>query len=287
MQKYYFPATMELRKSDGDSDDERRIPIRIVASEDTVDKVNDIIVSKAFENARDSYLREGYIDYDHVSIRGKTPLEREEARIGEPTDLKVEKGVGGTSLPVCEGFLFKGNPYVDRCIYPALLAKSKIYGASVGGNILKKSDEWDTDRKAKVRKITDINLIHIAVTPMHKAIHPNTSVALMKALAEEDGIIEFASLGELAKALTAGVSTDIANIRGGQALQAQSLEGEPVEAIWSKLLHGLAKGQVEPSFDGLTSWLVSNGLSLQKSRAVAIVAARNVDRLSNALKSII
>lgn len=297
MLDFTYPAELllDLTKSD---DNEGRVNVRIVVNDTTKpDKVNDRIVLKAFADARDSYVEDGIIDYDHVSVRGKTAIEKAEAIVGEPTDLTTDTG-----LPVCTGFLFRGNPYVEKSILPALKSGSKVFGASVGGRILKKSEDFDPDTKKKINRISQISLQHVALTPTYKAVSGHTSIELAKSLADSVGLVEFASFGEMSewispeedgdaldKALVAGAATDVAALQGGQVLQSQSLEGvaEKDKAAWVDLLHAMATKSVEPRYDSIVGYLSNRGLGLRKAQAFALVAAKNVTKITNALEPIL
>ncbi len=298
MQDFTYPAELLLDLTKSKDGNENRVNVRIVANDTTrADKVNDRIILKAFADAREGYIEDGIIDYDHVSVRGKTAIEKAEAIVGEPTDLTIDTG-----LPVCTGFLFRGNPYVEKSILPALKSGSKVFGASVGGQILKKSEDFDPETKQKVNRISKISLNHLALTPLSKAVSGRTSIELAKSLAGDVGLIEFASFGEMSewlsseedgdaldKALVAGAGTDVATIQGGQVLQSQSLEGvaERDKAAWVDLVHAMATKSVEPRYDSIVGYLSNRGLGLRKAQAFALVAAKNVTKITNVLEPIL
>jgi hypothetical protein len=277
---YYFPAT--LQKSGKESNG--KIPIEIIPSEPTVDRVNDKIVLKAFEEAREDFLDEGIIDYDHKSVLGKTSLEKAQAIIGEPQDLFIDEK---RKIPVCHAVLFKGNPYVDTVILPALNNESKIFGASVGGKILHKSLEFDHNTKKDINQIDKILLKHIAITPRQKAVHPGTSLKLLKSFGEEqfdliagnfDDFMKSFCDQDFLKALLAGSATDIANISGGQALQSQSLEGGVSKAKIKNnlplILETLRKGTNKTSKDWM-KYLVNMGFSPQEAMLTIQLLVKN------------
>jgi hypothetical protein len=279
---YYFPA--QLKKSGKESNG--RIPVEIIPSEPTVDRVNDKIILKAFEEARDDFLDEGIIDYDHKSVLGKNDLEKAQAIIGEPEDLYIDKE---RKIPVCHAVLFKGNPYVDTVIMPVLNNGSKIFGASVGGKILHKSFEMDSETKREVNQISKILLKHIAITPRQKAVHPRTSLKLLKSFGEDDNLIMgnfddfMKSIGdeEMIKTLTAGAATDIANISGGQALQIQSLEGSKVDKNKIKdsipwILDGIRNQyHNNKTVRDWTKYLVQKGFTPQEALITIQLLAKN------------
>jgi len=290
LQEFSYPVEMLLK---GEPEkNSNRIPIDISASDPTPDKVNDSIVLKAFDDAREDFLKEGVIDFDHQTIRGPTKEDQAKAIIGQPEELDTKSG-----KVIVSGFLFKGNPYVDNSIYPALKAGSRVFGASVGGRILRKSLEWDEKSARKVNRITRIALNHIAVTPAYKAVHPNTSITLAKSLEEDGGLLMFDSFGEFAKSFTtvkegteavekammAGVETDSAAIRGGQALQPESLEGDVLKHVWGDLLEDIKNGNLKPSHNAVVGWLVNRGLSSERAKSMAYVLAHRAREIGTTL----
>jgi len=229
---YYFPAS--LMKTGEEK--EGRIPIRIIPNSPSIDRQNDKIILKAFSQTTiDDYLNTSkVIDYDHKSILGKNDLEKSKAIIGEAESLFVDSE---KNIPICDGFLFKDNPFVSQAIYPALKSGSRVYGASIGGKILQKSVEEDPKTKKRLNVISKISLNHIAICPLNKAVNTDTTVSLRKSKNKEDILMfnnfdsfmkSFTDAEDLRKALIAGSATDISNLSGGQALQQQSLEGSRV-----------------------------------------------------------
>lgn len=231
---YRFPAM--LSKS-GDEQD-GRIPITIIPNQPTKDRQNDKILLKAFDqDCVEGFLHDGVIDYDHISVLGKSPIERARAIIGQPESLFVDVK---KSVPVCEAFLFADNPYVKESVMPALKSGSKVFGASLGGRVLRKSAGTDDDDKSPLTVISKITLKHIAITPLQKAVHQGTVVQLRKSEEDEAAdmcfdtfesfIKSFEDADIMVKALEAGSLTDTAAMTGGQIIQAQSLEGsQPID----------------------------------------------------------
>jgi len=239
---YTYPVN--FRKSGEEKNG--RIPIEIIPNEPTKDRVNDRILLKAFNNeCIEAFLHDGYIDWDHKSILGKTELEKSEAIIGQPEELFIDNI---RQLPICNAFLFAKNPYVMKAILPALEAGSNVFGASVGGKILQKSIEEDPITKNKINNISKISLRHIAITKRQTAIHQNTLVSLRKSCSNNgqckegtkckncdckytyqfDSFNSFIKSFEddsILKTLEAGTSTSIQGMSGGQNIQTQSLEG--------------------------------------------------------------
>jgi hypothetical protein len=212
------------------SQDDKKYYISIIPNSPTKDTVNDLIELKAFEDKDcvNNFIKTGYLDYDHISVLGKDDFSKAQAIIGQPESLYVDRD---KNVPVCEGFLFKGNPYVDNILIPALESGSSVFGASVGGKALIKSSEYDNKTNSKLNRISKILLRHVAICPLQKAVNQDTSVMRKS----DDGTLIFEDYNEFYKSMNASVmTTDVSNMFGGQALQKQSLEGSDnlVNLIW-------------------------------------------------------
>jgi len=227
----FFITACDIQINKAETENDLRIPIRIEASAPTADRDNDIIHLEAYKSeVIKKFLHDGVIDYDHQSILGLTPVDKARAIIGEPTAFKIEKSTRAeVEVPVVYGFLFKGNPYVDGAILPALKSKSKVWGASLGGSFHKSGVSIEKSEEGKsIRHIKDLkNIKHCAITPLQKAIQQMTSVELM---AKSESFLE------MLKALQVGYATDMAGLSGGQAIQTQSLEGVIADRMFPKLL---------------------------------------------------
>lgn len=301
---YSFPA--QLIKSGEESNG--RIPITIVPNHPSPDRVNDKIILKAFDDeCIKGFLFDGVYDYDHISVLGKTPLEKAQAIIGQPEEFYIDEEKG---QPVCHGFLFKGNPYVDNVIMPALLSGSKVFGASVGGRILKKSDDLDPVTKKICKAISKISLKHIAITPLQKAIHQGTSVQLRKSCSGGGKCNEKHNCGEkcnksfelqfdsfdcflksfeddteIIKALTAGSSTNIPDISGGQTIQNQSLEGskinfEKIKYTMPFIIENLVSGSLYgKDYKQCVEYLIKRGFNESEAVETIQLLARNNAKL--------
>jgi len=274
---YFFPAN--LLKTGEESNG--KIPISIIPNSPVPDRVNDKILLKAFDQdcISDYINNSGIIDYDHQSMLAKSDFDRVKAIIGEAEELYIDET---KQVPVCNGFLFKGNQYVDEAILPALKSGSKIYGASVGGKILRKSTEIDPKTKKEMNVISRISLNHIAITPRAKAVNTKTLVELRKSLNEEivtfDNFEDFAkSFSDLRKTLMAGCSTDISGMSGGQVLQSQSLEGVNYAKIRYSmpfLLDKVFEGRFGNTKEYL-EYLISKGFSVGEAFETIKLLAKN------------
>jgi len=289
LNQFSFPA---LIKKTGEETN-GRIPVEIIPNKPTIDRVNDKILLKAFDDdCIKSFIYDGVIDYDHISILGSTPVERATAIIGEPQKLFIDSERG---VPVCHGFLFKGNPYVDNAIMPALRNGSKIFGASLGGKILQKSSDVDKATKKKINSISKISLKHIAITPLQKAVHQETSVSLIKSFnGDENYEIQFSSYDEflksfsdvefLNKALEAGSVTNIANLSGGQAVQMQSIEGDKkkknvdyrkIRNAIPFIMDSLVSGNLKGNYSDYQKYFEDKGFNKEEAEEIIKLIATN------------
>jgi hypothetical protein len=263
-----------------------RVPITIVPNKPTEDRQNDTIVLKAFEDCREEFLKEGVIDWDHISVLGKSALEKSQAIIGAPEDLYVSD-----HLPYCDAYLFEKNPYVHDVLMPALEAETTVFGASVGGKVLQKSSSTDVKTNTKHSTITRIKLKHIAICPLQKAVHPGTSISLRKSGESEEYV--FNGFNELVKSFNdeeyliktmianEGV-TDSAQLSGGASLQNQSLEGVNYKLIKKAMpivLLAVSSGQLSGNYDSIKKKLMKTGLNKKEADKMTKLIAVNGDKI--------
>jgi hypothetical protein len=271
---------------------EHRIPITIIPNRPTNDKQNDTIFLSAFDQeCIKSFLQEGIIDYDHLSVRGKDDIVKAQAHIGDPEELFIDEKRG---VPVCNAYLFKNNPFVKSHLGPALEAGSKTVGASVGGSAMKSSYKDPINKTTGGKNIYKVRLKHIACCLLQKAIHPGTLVSLRKSQSDTEidtlvfnTIDEFCkSLGDeeyLTKALTAGAGTDVAELSGGQALQTQSLEKTIVKTALPFFLEKVAENKIKPNSYSYMEYLTGKGLSDKVSSELITLVALNSAKIAKKL----
>lgn len=264
------------------------IPVKIKINSPTPDRSGDRILLEAFDkDTMEDYLKYGVIDFDHQSVRGKTEEEKAKAIIGKPTKFYIENG-----SPVIEGVLFKDNSYVKEAIYPAInaikneenLEPINVWKASVGGGIINKSMTYDPNYRKKIGDISKIKLIHVAVTPSYKAVHPDTYVQMIKSStianlyidhSKQEKTLIFDGFEPFCKALSSGYVTDSEGASGGGALSVQSLEGakitthSDVEEILEEMLFYI-KNLIDPiTSDRLMGWLEGKGY--QRIEAISLI----------------
>ncbi|MFQ3675921.1 MAG: hypothetical protein SNJ64_05205 [Endomicrobiia bacterium] len=268
-----YSQKMSLEKSGEEVDG--LIPVKIKINSPTPDKENERILLQAFdEETIKDFLANGVIDYDHESVRGQTAEDRAKAIIGQPKKFYIENGA-----PVVEAVLFKKNPYVQNAILPAIEngENVSVWKASVGGGIIKKSTQFDPKLRNKINNIEKIKLVHIAITPNYKAVHPDTYVKMIKSI-NIDGMftspnkIIFNDFEPFCKALTSGYITDMEGMTGGQVLNKQSLEENIIENnpifIIEDVLNYIKKTDDIITYDRIIGYLEGKGLSFDVSQKI-------------------
>jgi len=231
-----------------------------------------MVIDSCFDQETiDYHMKEGYIDYDHVSFRGKTDREKSEAILGKPKDfywLRTELG----NQPIVEGDLFIGNPYVDNVLIPSFEGGNKVFGVSVGGKVLEKSNKKEKDpiTGKLVTNIYKILWVHDAITPLYKAVNSNTTIEkIVKSLESicETAIIKsdfnkniIQSFTDLQKSLMANEGvTNYATLNSGGALQPQSLEGDGQryrQMVLNSAIIDIKSERLKRNFDEIYQYLL-------------------------------
>lgn len=298
---YSFPA--DVFKSGKENNN--RIPITIIPNTPNIDRVNDKILLKAYDDeCIKNFLLVGILDWDHKSILAKTEREKVEAWIGDPTNFYVDNE---KKVPIIEGYLFKNNPIVRDAIYPALEAGSNRVSASLGGKILQKSSNYDPIAKKQINTISKLSLAHCAITFLNKAVHQDARVTLKKSCSGNGkckesnkkcndcnseytyqfdtykSFIDFIEDdSQFIKTLEAGSETDISKIIGGQVLQKQSLEGnnkiinkKKLKSILPFILNSIFTGKVSGTYNDYKKYLTKNGLTDKEADEIIKLLAKN------------
>lgn len=287
IQEFEIHSNNKIIKSGEEADG--KIPIKIVISDDKIDKQGDIMAPEAFNNeTMNDFIENGIIDYDHEVVRGDTPLDRAKAILGQPK--KWYKDSQGR--PVVEAELYSDNPYVRDAIMPALKEDGKVWKASVGGSIVKKSKVYDNESKKTANKISKIKLHHIAITPSWLAVNPRTSVQMVKSIDEKThiekrGEIEILickGLDSFHKALAGGYETDMSKLQGGEALTKQSLEGSPFSLFFDSLNY--MANEKEMTFTKLVNFFLEKEMLPTQAIKMSLFIAKNAKAIKNKLQNI-
>jgi len=282
----YFTAPATLIKSETEFK-KNRINVKVIASDETLDQEQDQLLAKCFtDDVRDYFLKSGIFDWDHMTIRGQTSIDKGSALIGTPTAFYEER-FNGAPIQMIEGYLHRGNPHVDNAIEPCLKAGSDRLGTSVGGKIL-----GHDPNEYGGRSISKIFMNHLAFTPKHKSINLNTKVELVKGLNGET-IYKFKKTSDLLKSMEAGFETDMAAITGPQAMQPQSLEGSPIllehphlEFIGRSVLHDLVSGLINFDDTSIMSQAQNYGLGAQDAKLISNLLLNQLANKINRLRGL-
>lgn len=219
--------------------------IYVEASKESRDQQGEIVLAKALKDSVDVFKKFGVLDLDHKSMPSIAKMygieDPENWIIGQPMDVAFN---GGTTIVKAQ--LRRGSSQLaDRAnkVWEGLTQVSPPdrYYASVGGQVTGREVRFDPLTKAKVPVITGTrwNNLALSLTPVHADLNPASTMQ----------VGTFAkSLGAwvMSKALEAGYGTDVANLTGGAALGAQSLDGAPMNYFdfREKLAEQMRSGQV-------------------------------------------
>ena len=233
--------------------------VYLEASNEGRDQQNEIVLAKALEDSASHYLRYGNLDLDHLSMpsvaahKGITNPELYE--VGVPVDVRIN----GTSTFV-KARLFSGDtPLAEKAnmVWDSMtkLKPAKRWYPSVGGVPLAKSIRLDPKSGDRIGVVSKVRWTNIALTqgPVNQHVSGVATMpfgALAKSWCGADGF-------DLTKALTAGHTTDVSQMTGGDAIRVQSLDGVPKSYFdfRERLSGALRKGGVkEQTPEGLVHY---------------------------------
>lgn len=247
--------------------EEGRVKIRIKASDESEDRVGEKVLKSAFADPsmQSNFVKDGYYDFNHLTdildsklaqASGSELVEiqksRTDAIIGYPETLELQDdGV------YSEGYLFAGNPFVER-IRKSLSAGFKGWGASICGYTEKSNIRGKT--------ITKINLRKIAIQPLQESINPNTSVQLLKS----KGVvllsdIDFSEDPESFTDNEPPVTNELSRLADRLDLILSMMikrDDYMVEELARRIAQDIREGKAPAGFEGLSEFLCSKyGLS--------------------------
>lgn len=255
-----------LEKASNRQENDKVVPVRMIANMLTVDKENQQLLPQAFNKATvDGFLSTGVIDWFHKSMLGKTAEEKAHAILGHPTDFAWEDG-----LPVVYGNLTKAHPIVEKSILPHLDAEQPVFSASVGGGVLRARKVFDAELNKAKDLVSSILWNHIAIAPTYATVSPGCAVSLAKA--NDDLLLSFGDLSSfvsgldrymekeevLRKAMEISNQTDMSDLTGVNAILKQDLEGahdSPYDRIKRQLVNGIISGEITASRSAVISYL--------------------------------
>lgn len=289
-----YISNWTLSKSKRHDEDDKVIPIRMIANKLTLDRENQEILPSAFGKATvEKFLADGIIDWFHQSVLAKTQEEKAKAVLGKPIDFQWENDPNGEgALPVVYGNLTKANPIVRESILPHLEADQPVFGASVGGSVRKARRVFDKAMNKAKDQIMEIDWNHIAIAPAPYVVSSGSMVSMVKAVdGAADIRVEFSDVGsfvadsglifredEIRKAMEMGAGTDIATLTGADAVRQQSLAGggNMYRILRDEVMFGIQDGTIKPSVKGVTEYLSRRGLNNRQITIFTDAFRRNV-----------
>lgn len=252
MERIYTEATISKSLKEGLwEEDENGNPIIIIeASNDNLDYQEERVLRSALMRKKDYFLKNGVISYDHKHLPNPDNYKfdpdwnEEKYILGKPLDAWEGTDKHGKPVVKVRAVLSKSNSRAAEII-KKLKDKIGTIKASVGGRRPQKMMMPDPETMKDVATIIDVDWDEVALTykPVNQTLGPT-----------------ILSPKEFVKALTAGSSADPSNMTGGNALQMQSTEREPVFS----LLEGIQKGCINTS-DKAIDHLVKGGFSSEKA----------------------
>jgi len=287
----------ELTKSNYDIETESKVFVRMVANSLKKDKENDVILPQAFSKETvDYFLKNGIIDWNHMSMIGSTMEERARSILGKPEKFNWED-----NKPVVYGYLTKTHPVVKESILPHLEADQKVFGASIGGFIKKSKIVFDKETNQNKRLIYEIEWNHIAIAPLPYAISSETQVEIVKSKGLDSNLIvkypdilyffnDFYNdkLISLKKALEVGYETDSMKIMNGDALRIQSIDNNVNEymPIVYNLIDLISTGIIEPKAEKIIDYLEKNGYKYSNIEKIIENFIKILKEIKDKLKTI-
>lgn len=196
----------------------------IEASNESRDYQGEVVLTRALADSADYYLRYGNIDLDHVTVTGprRGPPNYAEYEIGRPVQVEASR-----NRTFVKAELFQGDGPVARnanLVWDSItrLQPAQRWYPSVGGAVLGRDESIGPDGRKRV-VVTKVRWTNIGLskTPVNLNV-PTVSSVPIGALAKA---WDAAGL-DLVKALemSAGASSDVAQLSGGAALAKQSLD---------------------------------------------------------------
>jgi hypothetical protein len=199
------------------------------ASNEAKDYDNEVVMAKALAESADYYLRFGNVDIDHITLRGA----RENIpnyslyEVGIPEAVKVDH-----PRTMVKARIYRGEGHAAEQANMLWASLTKLnpparWYPSVGGAVLNKTPHVspDGDTGMIVTKVRWTN-IGLSKTPVNLSLQTATTIP-MSSFAKAWG----ANGLDMAKALTAAATSDVAELSGGGALGEQSLD-KKIHSYW-------------------------------------------------------
>lgn len=239
-----FVSFETLMKATPMQDGDKRI-IYIEASKESRDQQGEIVLAKALKDSEAVFRKFGELDLDHKSmpsIAAKYGISDPDSWvIGQPLDITFTN-----NSTLVKAQLRTGNSHLAQRANMVWEGMTKVspadrYYASVGGQVTAREIRVDPLTKSKVPVITGTRWNNLALTknPVHGDLAQVGTAPVGTFAKSLGGFV-------MVKALEAGHGTDVANLTGGAALGAQSLDGAPMNYFdfRNKLAEHMRSGKV-------------------------------------------
>ena len=262
--KFYSIFSNAIIKADKDDP----TIIYLEASNEQEDQQGEIVLCKALEEETENFLAKGVISWDHQHKLQKDPA----FIIGEPLDVKFTK----SKQSLIKSKLYEKSDYAQAVIKMVASGSTRL-GASIGGNIISKSQVYKEAINKAVPVIEKLKWDEVAIT--HKPVNMGTYGNVTYTKFNDFGkSFAFADDESLDKALMAGGGVNAANFTGGRALVPESL-GKQVtnKEFWKDMIVAI-KNEKVTNYKSLGGFLSKYGITGKESvNFIASIVAEKKD----------
>lgn len=274
-----FQVFIPFEKGSAQEKDGERFVYGVASTED-LDLDQEVVAASGLKKSLAYFLKHGRIDYDHKS--------KDEPRfiIGEPVEARFD----AQSRMHLKGRLYKGLD-VSEQVWGLLKAGSTRLGWSIGGKVIKKAMQFDKSLNKFVPKVVEALINHVAITPHPKNVNTFATASaygdFMKSLATGDktvGTILDIGGKEFILAEKDAFEKAIGTMSGGPAGGTTALGTSPVipQSLESdvKVFRSYVRSKhFNADADASRAWFKSQGLSAERSDALADYIHRNAHRI--------
>ncbi len=258
---------LEIRKSNGKTDDFGNYIFEVEASNENLDLQNQIVLQNALMESKEEFLKGGVISFDHLHKRKDEDgnvISDPSMVIGEPIDVKFDTEKKST---VVVGKLYSTNEKAKELI-KMLKAGSTRVRASVGGIF----PQVVKNKKTGVEKIIHVlwNDLALTTSPVNNTVG---SAVFAKSMTAQE-FVNYLPL-EMKKSLCAGYGTDSAELSGGACLIPEDTSTNSVnimnesqfDSVIRDVANLLKNGEIAGEENAI-EYLMSHGVDMETSQAI-------------------
>lgn len=258
---------LEIRKSNGKTDDFGNYIFEVEASNENLDLQNQIVLQNALMESKEEFLKGGVISFDHLHKRKDEDgnvISDPSMVIGEPIDVKFDTQNKST---VVVGKLYSTNEKAKELI-KMLKAGSTRVRASVGGIF----PQVVKNTKTGVEKIIHVlwNDLALTTSPVNNTVG---SAVFAKSMTAQE-FVNYLPL-EMKKSLCAGYGTDSAELSGGACLIPEDTSTNSVnimnesqfDSVIRDVANLLKNGEIAGEENAI-EYLMSHGVDMETSRII-------------------